>query len=55
MADVTCVRCGETKPGLAFAPFNNELGKRLHAEGQLPNAPGGEAVESVEPALKPSA
>ena len=32
MADVTCVRCGETKPGLAFAPFNNELGKRLHAE-----------------------
>jgi len=32
MADVTCVRCGQTKPGLAFAPFNNELGKRLHAE-----------------------
>ena len=32
MAEVTCVRCGQTKPGLAFAPFNNELGKRLHAE-----------------------
>lgn len=33
----------------------SETWKRLHAEGQLPNAPGGEAVESVEPDLKPSA
>jgi Fe-S cluster biosynthesis and repair protein YggX len=29
MADVTCVRCGETRAGLAFAPFNNELGQRI--------------------------
>jgi Fe-S cluster biosynthesis and repair protein YggX len=32
MADVTCVRCGETRAGLAFAPFNNELGKQLHQQ-----------------------
>ncbi|HEU0014741.1 MAG TPA: oxidative damage protection protein [Longimicrobium sp.] len=32
MADVTCVRCGQTRAGLPFAPFNNELGKRIHAE-----------------------
>ena len=32
MADVTCVRCGETRAGLAFAPFNNELGKKLHQQ-----------------------
>lgn len=32
MADVTCVRCGQTRAGLAFAPFNNELGKKLHAQ-----------------------
>lgn len=32
MAEVTCVRCGQTKPGLAFAPFNNDLGKRLHEQ-----------------------
>ena len=31
MADVTCAHCGQTKPGLAFAPFNNDLGKRIHA------------------------
>ena len=31
MADVTCTRCGQTRPGLAFAPFNNDLGKRIHA------------------------
>ena len=31
MADVTCARCGQTKPGLAFAPYNNDLGKRIHA------------------------
>ena len=32
MADVTCVRCGETRAGLPFAPFNNDLGRRIHAE-----------------------
>ena len=32
MADVTCVRCGETKPGLAWPPFNSDLGKKIQAE-----------------------
>lgn len=32
MAEVTCVRCGQTREGLAFAPFNNELGKQIHAQ-----------------------
>jgi Fe-S cluster biosynthesis and repair protein YggX len=32
MADVTCTRCGQTRAGLAFAPFNNDLGRRIHAE-----------------------
>ncbi|HET6230134.1 MAG TPA: oxidative damage protection protein [Longimicrobiaceae bacterium] len=32
MADIQCTRCGETKPQLPFAPFNNDLGKRIHAE-----------------------
>ncbi|HSU17452.1 oxidative damage protection protein [Longimicrobium sp.] len=32
MADVTCVRCGQTRPGLAWPPFNNDLGKKLQAE-----------------------
>jgi Fe-S cluster biosynthesis and repair protein YggX len=32
MADVTCVRCGQTRAGLAFAPFNNELGKKIHEQ-----------------------
>ena len=32
MADVTCARCGQTRAGLPFAPFNNELGKRIHAQ-----------------------
>lgn len=31
MAEVTCARCGQTREGLAFAPFNNDLGKRIHA------------------------
>jgi Fe-S cluster biosynthesis and repair protein YggX len=30
MADVTCARCGQTRAGLAWAPFNNDLGKRIH-------------------------
>ncbi len=32
MADVTCARCGQTRAGLPFAPFNNDLGKRIHAQ-----------------------
>ena len=32
MADVTCVRCGETRAGLAWPPFNNELGKKLQEQ-----------------------
>jgi Fe-S cluster biosynthesis and repair protein YggX len=32
MAELTCARCGETREGLPFAPFNNELGARIHAE-----------------------
>ena len=32
MAEVTCAHCGQTREGLAFAPFNNDLGKRIHAE-----------------------
>ena len=32
MADVTCARCGQTRAGLGFPPFNNDLGKRIHAE-----------------------
>jgi Fe-S cluster biosynthesis and repair protein YggX len=32
MADVHCTRCGETRSGLAYAPLNNDLGRRVHAE-----------------------
>ncbi len=32
MADVTCARCGQTRAGLPYAPFNNELGKRIQGE-----------------------
>ena len=32
MADIQCVRCGETRAQVAFAPFNNDLGRRIHAE-----------------------
>lgn len=32
MADVTCSRCGETRAGLAYAPLNNDLGRRALAE-----------------------
>jgi Fe-S cluster biosynthesis and repair protein YggX len=32
MADIQCVRCGQTRAQIAFAPFNNDLGKRIHAE-----------------------
>ncbi len=29
MATVSCVRCGETRDGMAFRPFPNDLGKRV--------------------------
>lgn len=29
MATVTCVRCGQTRDGMAFRPFPNDLGKRV--------------------------
>lgn len=32
MADVTCVRCKETRAAIPFKPFPNELGARLLAE-----------------------
>ena len=32
MADIQCVRCGQTRAQIAFAPFNNDLGRRIHAE-----------------------
>jgi Fe-S cluster biosynthesis and repair protein YggX len=32
MADIQCVRCGQTRAPVAFAPFNNDLGRRIHAE-----------------------
>lgn len=32
MAEITCARCGETKPQVAYAPFNSELGRRIQSE-----------------------
>ena len=32
MADIQCARCGQTRAAVPFAPFNNELGKRIHSE-----------------------
>ena len=32
MAEVQCTRCGETRAGLAYAPLNNDLGRRAQAE-----------------------
>ncbi|MDB4950058.1 MAG: hypothetical protein JWM27_2707 [Gemmatimonadetes bacterium] len=32
MAEIQCTRCGKTGQPLPFAPFNNDLGKRIHAE-----------------------
>lgn len=29
MSTITCVRCGETAPGLPAPPYRNELGTRL--------------------------
>jgi Fe-S cluster biosynthesis and repair protein YggX len=31
MPDITCARCGETRPQLERAPLRNELGTRVHA------------------------
>ena len=32
MSDIHCTRCGNTAAPLPFAPLNNDLGKRVHAE-----------------------
>lgn len=32
MSEVKCTRCGEQHAQLPYAPFNNELGKKIHAE-----------------------
>ncbi len=32
MAMVTCNRCGETREGMAFQPFQNELGRRAYEQ-----------------------
>ncbi len=32
MPDIQCTRCGEERAAQPFAPFNNELGKRIQAE-----------------------
>lgn len=32
MSDIQCTRCGETHSELPYAPFNNDLGKKIHAE-----------------------
>jgi Fe-S cluster biosynthesis and repair protein YggX len=54
MAEVTCARCGETRDGLPFAPFNNELGQRIHA-GDLPGLLGrvAQAADDADQPLRP--
>lgn len=32
MATVNCVRCGESRDGMAFRPFPNDLGLRVFQE-----------------------
>ncbi len=32
MAQIQCSRCGKEGDTLPFQPFNNDLGKRIHAE-----------------------
>ena len=32
MAEVRCVRCGESREGLPYAPLNTDLGRRVQAE-----------------------
>lgn len=29
MATLTCTRCGQTREGMAFQPFQNDVGKRV--------------------------
>jgi len=31
VAEVTCERCGQRREGLPSPPFNNDLGRRVHA------------------------
>ena len=30
MATITCIRCGQTREGMAFQPFQNDLGRRAY-------------------------
>ncbi len=32
MATITCTRCGQAREGMAFRPFQNDLGKRAFDE-----------------------
>ena len=32
MADIKCTRCGQERAAVPYAPFNNDLGRRIHAE-----------------------
>lgn len=32
MPDITCTRCAQERPAIAFAPFRSPLGERIHAE-----------------------
>jgi Fe-S cluster biosynthesis and repair protein YggX len=32
MAIVNCTRCGQTREGMAFQPFQNEIGRRAYQE-----------------------
>jgi Fe-S cluster biosynthesis and repair protein YggX len=32
MSDIQCTRCGQTRAPVPYAPFNNDLGRRIHAE-----------------------
>jgi Fe-S cluster biosynthesis and repair protein YggX len=32
MPDIQCVRCGQSRAGLPYAPLNTDLGRRVQAE-----------------------
>ena len=32
MPPITCSRCGQTRDALAYQPFPNEIGKRVHQQ-----------------------
>lgn len=32
MPDIKCTRCGQERAPVPYAPFNNDLGRRIHAE-----------------------